>query len=354
MPPTRQRVLTPIAHMVLQSAGELGVDRAHLLSVGGLTERDLHNRDGYVDLDKLVAVGREFMHLRPGINIGLAVLNFLQPSNLGVLGYVLQHSPTLHSALTAFARYQSLLSDAVSWRVRTESATAVGPGDAIVTVESAPLFEELGFPLETQVGAWVRIGRVLTGVSWAPRQISFCHRALGDEAEFEQVFQCPVRFASDRNELVVPADALSLPVLGAQQVLRPSFVQLAETRLAALPGSDRRGATHGRLFALLLERLPSGLTNRDEAARALGMSQRTLSRRLSEDGTSFRAVLEEVRMELAEAWLDNPENAIYEVAYLLGYSEPSTFHRSFRRWTGHTPQVWRQRRADIGQSNEHR
>lgn len=356
------RVFTPIVHLVLQMAGALGVDRSHLLAVAGLTERDLIDRDGYVDLAKQVAIGKELCRLRPDRNIGLAALEYMRPGNLGVLGYVLQHSPTLGSALRAFARYQTLLSDAVTWRVTTgdsepgpaagssvpsSGADGLGAGDATVTVECAEALQELGFPLETQVGSWVLIGRVLTGVTWVPRWLSLRHRPRGDVTEFHRFFQCPVSFGAATNQLVIPAEALALPVVGAQQALRPSFMRLVETRLEALRGPERRGDTSERVRALLIERISSGLTGRDQAARQLGMSQRTLSRRLRAEGTTFREILEEVRRELAEAWLDDPENAIYEVAYLLGYSEPSTFHRSFRRWTGHTPDAWRQERAGV-------
>lgn len=345
MPPTRQRMLTPIVHVILQSAGQLGLERAQLLAAGGFSESDLRDLDGYVSMQQVIAMGREFARLCPDTNIGLAVLSFVQPARLGVLGYVLQHSPTLDSALHAFARYHSLLSDAVHWRIESITDADAGPQHALITVESHPDLAELGFPFETQVGVCVQVGRLLTGHNWSPIRMSFRHRPYGDRAEFDRFFGCPVAFAAERNQLVVPADALALPVVGAQPALRPSFMQLVETRLAKLRDPERPGQTRERVHALLVERISSGLSGREQAAGELGMSQRTLSRRLRAEGTSFREVLEAVRRELAEAWLDDPRNAVYEVAYLLGYSEPSTFHRSFRRWTGHSPDAWRQRQS---------
>ena len=78
-----------------------------------------------------------------------------------------------------------------------------------------------------------------------------------------------------------------------------------------------------------------------QLARRLGLGERTLQRRLQRDGTSFAALLDEIRAQLARSYLGDPRLAIFEVAYLLGYSEPSAFNRAFRRWTGQSPRRWR-------------
>jgi len=75
----------------------------------------------------------------------------------------------------------------------------------------------------------------------------------------------------------------------------------------------------------------------------LGLSQRTLQRRLSDEGTTFARIVDRTRRELSEHYLTEPNVAAFEVAFLLGYSEPSAFHRAFRRWTGMTPQEFRRR-----------
>ncbi|HWO08502.1 MAG TPA: helix-turn-helix transcriptional regulator, partial [Polyangiaceae bacterium] len=77
-------------------------------------------------------------------------------------------------------------------------------------------------------------------------------------------------------------------------------------------------------------------------ARRLGLGERTLQRRLRDEGTSFAALLDEARAELARSYLGDSKLAIFEVAYLLGYSEPSAFNRAFRRWTGKSPREYRE------------
>ena len=110
----------------------------------------------------------------------------------------------------------------------------------------------------------------------------------------------------------------------AEPQILVALVQMV-LRTGAAVGLDRR--------ALLEE---AGI-----AESELAVSTRTLTRRLQEEGVSFRQLLAEVREKLACAWLRESELSLHEVAYLLGYSEPSTFFRSFRKWTGHTPAAWR-------------
>jgi AraC-like DNA-binding protein len=94
----------------------------------------------------------------------------------------------------------------------------------------------------------------------------------------------------------------------------------------------------------LIGRVGQGGAAAVPVARALGMSERTLSRRLAAEGTSFRDVLDRVRSETATALLHDPGLSIAEIMFFLGYSEPASFHRSFRRWTGKTPRSYRRAR----------
>ncbi len=332
MPPPSVRVPVAIMNMVLQMGAALGLARADLLAQVGVDESTLANLDGYVDLHQQIALGQAIARARPGVNIGLVGLDYVRVSTLGVLGYVISHCPTLGGALEAFARYQNILSPAVRWDVQLGAPPRI-------RIDAAPPMQALGFPLETQVGLWIVIGRELTGVDWAPTRVLLRHRPSGPAEEFVERYGCPVEFGAPVNELSLPDAVLALPVVGARPELQPSLVRLAQTVQQSMgpPRDDHRA----RVRALLLEELPRGMTTKDEAARRLGLSPRTLTRRLTEQGVSFRELLEDVRQQLARAWLTDPSVAIHEVAYLLGYSEPSTFHRSFRRWTGETPTAWR-------------
>lgn len=322
-------------HLVLQTAAGLGLSRADLLAEIGMSEAQLADRDGSVTVEQQIRLGRLVAARCPGVNLGLAALDYANASMLGVLRYVVGHCAVLGDALLAFIRYQHLLSRAVRWSVEGGEAPRI-------IIEAAPPMQALGFPLETQVGLWIVIGRQLTGVHWNPRGVSLRHRPAGPVAEFEERYGCPVEFGAAVNELRVSSEHLQLPIVGARPELQPSLMQLARTVQAQThPPEDHAS----RVRALLLEHVPKGMTTKEKAARHLGFSVRTLTRRLRDEGVSFRGLLEDVREQLARAWMTDPTTQIHEVAYLLGYSDPSTFHRSFRRWTGTTPTVWRREHA---------
>ena len=96
-----------------------------------------------------------------------------------------------------------------------------------------------------------------------------------------------------------------------------------------------------RVRELLAAQIREGEPEQAQLARSLGMSERTLQRRLRDEGLAFAALVDKVRTELAELYLSDPKLAVFEVAFLLGYSEPSAFNRAFRRWTGQSPSQFR-------------
>jgi AraC-like DNA-binding protein len=323
------RVLVGVVQMLLAAGVELGLDRAELLAAASVREEDLEDRDAYLPFAKHVALGQAIIGSRPGVSVAMASLRHASPARLGVLGYLVTHARTLSDALAAFIRFQRLVTDGFLFRVEDEVR---------IVVESDASFARLGHPVEAIVGLWVSLGRALTGKAWSPESISFRHRARPDAREIEQFFGRKPRFSAPLDELRLSRETLALPVVLGKAALSASLVQLAEARLVEVEGGASVAA---RLRRLMFAELPRGTTGRDELAASLGMSARTLNRRLSDEGTTFRDVLDETRRELAEAWLGDRSHAIYEIAFLLGYSEPSTFHRSFRRWTGLSPRAFR-------------
>lgn len=321
--------------MLLQTGMSLGLDRAPLLQAAGLTEADLADRDAYLPFARQLALGRAIVDGRPGVNVSLAASRHISPVSLGVLGYVITHTRNLRDALDAFLRFQRLLTDGVRWKLDLgTTCTLLAFAD--------PDYERLAHPVEALVGLWLTLGRLLTGQPCSPLAVHFRHSPLADPTELERHFGAPILFNAPRSQIVFPLETLALPVIVGKVALMPSVQQLAEARLAEVDGYSSLTA---RLRASMLERVPQGITNRADLARSLGMSERTLCRRLQEDGTTYRDVLDTVRRDLALTWLSTPHHAIYEVAYLLGYGEPSTFHRSFRRWTGSSPHAWRHART---------
>ncbi len=157
-------------------------------------------------------------------------------------------------------------------------------------------------------------------------------------AAFEQFLGCRLR-RDDEPSLSFSAEDSTRPFLTDNSSMWDIFEPQPRKRLAELEGSASVGA---RARAILIEAMPSGQVTVNHVARRLAMSPRTLQRRLRDEGTSFKAVVREIRERLSRHYLGQTRRSASEIAYLLGFEEPNSFFRAFHRWTGTTPESLRQ------------
>jgi AraC-like DNA-binding protein len=333
--PGERYVVAGVAQTLLRAASIAGVDRSAVLAEARLSEMDIADRDAHITIEAQGRLGRAVLSRLPRVNFGLMAANAVTPASMGAVGYVISSSATLDGALKAFCRYQRLISDGIAL------ASFVEPGCVKLVLTMEPEIEAMKHPVEAIFAAWITMARQITGAPCNPLRARFRHAPVGDPAEHEAFFQAPVEFEADENAMQVPADVLALPVRESRLDRHSMFVAHAESLLAEL----RQGGLTAQVSAHVVTALSAGSVQQAEIAAALGMSARTLSRRLRDEGTTFGEVLEQVRRDLALRYLKASDCAVYEVAFLLGYREPSTFHRSFRRWTGRTPSDYR-RSAD--------
>lgn len=186
--------------------------------------------------------------------------------------------------------------------------------------------------------AWVlAIGRRGTGEALVPLRVELA-RPAAQRRRLEAHFGCRVRFGADRNALVFRTSDLERPFVTRNAellaMLAPQLDAELGTRSAAVRLGERVKATIKRLLAGQRPSL-------HDVARQLGLSARTLQRRLTEDGASFQTLVEEARRELARHYLGQSALELNETAYLLGYEDANSFFRAFHHWEGTTPGEWR-------------
>jgi len=255
-----------------------------------------------------------------------------QPKDYDVVGFAYMTRANLREALDQAVRYSKVWSDASGWEVRSDDVTLT------LTLQiDEP--DRLGARCETEAlfAEMVHSARSLTGVDFDPIEVRFRHAAPRETRAIEAFFQAPVRFGAPRSELVFDVARLATPLLKADPDLAAFFQRSADDLLERY-GSEGLAR---RLRGLLSGELGRALPTLETAAARLGVSARTLRRRLHEEGTTFQDVLDETRCELAKRHLGEDRLALSEVAFLLGFSEPSAFHRAFKRWTGQTPLAYR-------------
>jgi AraC-like DNA-binding protein len=245
----------------------------------------------------------------------------------GVVEYVCRAAPTLGEALRQWVRYLNLLDDAVEVGLVEDEE---GHACVRVLAESeapAPASHELCFAL---------LARQARGLCVAPvpaLAVEFTHRAPGDLASWRRSFGAPVRFGAESTQLVFAAEALATPLRTSD----PNLLEVLRRHADELQKRDRDAPPlTAQLKRILRAALRDGDADLEPCARRLGLTGRSLQRRLKDEGTSFNLVRESVRRELATRYLDD-DLSIAEISFLLGFSEPSAFFRAFKRWTGLTP-----------------
>lgn len=327
----KETVNAGLTQAFIAIAVEFGIPRADALAYCRVTEAQIADPDGRIPLVDHMRVWDVLFTLKHpwlGLEMGKAFnLGFL-----GVLGYLMGQAETLDSAGRIMERYAKLVSELFMPSIGREDGRAVW--EQILS----PGHVKLRHPAENCMAATMVMVRQLTGKNWPVRFIGFQHPAPPDVSELTRFFGIEVQFGQPTSRLEFDVAVLDAPILRADERLYGYLQLRADTLLAQHSG----GSLVERLRRHLMKTLRNGEPRQEDAARSFGLSERTLQRRLKDEGLTFAGVLEEVRAEAARSYLQERSLAVYEVALLLGYSEPSAFHRAFKRWTKVTPQEFRE------------
>ena len=185
----------------------------------------------------------------------------------------------------------------------------------------------------------VRVCRRVTDSRLAPSRLKMRHSRDAPPAEFRAFFGCDLEFGADSDAVPFPASLASLPVVGRDEYLNELLRSYAEEALER--SSRARSTVRSKVEDVLPGLLPHGRAVASEVAPRLGMSSRSLSRKLGEEGTSFAEILDQFRATLAKRYLNDETLPVSEIAWLLGYREVSSLTHAFKRWTGTTPRRFR-------------
>ncbi len=245
-----------------------------------------------------------------------------------VHAYAMLSSPTLRDAYYRACRYQRLINEG------TELSFTVGKREAVLRHGRPDGGSVPRQPAEFLVTTWLRLGRLVTGTTWSPTRVFFAHDRLADTREHEKMFGGALQFTSGQTAIHLPSAVLELTNPRADSTLVSLLDRYTETLLERKPALT---TVSGRVHAWLVEAHSAGDPAARSAAAALAMSERTLHRRLEEEGMTFRKLLDQFRHEKAVELLASRKHSIAEVAFLLGYSELSAFYRAFKRWTSRSP-----------------
>lgn len=329
-------VLAAIVGAVIEAGAMVGLDPPELRQRLGLAGCDFEDPDALLPLETYIAAWEALTQAKDSADLGLRLGAHSSPRLLGALGYAMVHAPSALGAVELFRRYRRLVSDTLAPEIDIDEARVTYRLVWPARVARLYQFADCAFQ------STLTLMREMAGLPRdAPLAVEACYQCPPPPGPDRQVvLGCPVRFGSPETRFVLRRELLERPLPRANSELFEYLERHAQVVLARLPEG---GSTVVRARRLITEGLRAGEPTPLEVAKKLGMSERTLQRRLRDEGTSFAQLLDGVRRELAELYLSEPRIAAHEVAFLIGYSEPSAFFRAFRRWTGRTPQEFRQR-----------
>jgi AraC-like DNA-binding protein len=338
---SNDRAATPPASQPTFSAGavrgllgafeRLGHDVPSLLSEAGIKPSDLDDPDARIPCAVAGAVFAVAQRRRPARNLGLRLAQETPLGAYPLIDYLIVTSSTVGEGLRRYARYSLLTGAPLHIDIREDErpirvVVDLPGGDSEYTVSLTLL----------------HLRREAAGALRA-EYVSFGHQP-DDRAAFERVFGCPVRVNAPWSGFALSHEAWKLPLRRRDPILQTVLERHAADVVAKIPAGD--DVVTG-LRRVLARRVAGGDTRVSATARDLGTSVRTLQRRLATTGISYQEVLDESRCQAAERHLADAALSIAEVAWLVGYSEPSAFHRAFKRWRGLSPHTFRQQQRAV-------
>ncbi|GAA0687747.1 AraC family transcriptional regulator [Marinobacterium maritimum] len=254
---------------------------------------------------------------------------------LGPLGLMASQCSTLGDSLAIVQKYMDCYAQGVDLKLELHGKEA-----RLVYDVHMELDIELTQLMEIGIGRIYNVVKALGAPGMPITAVSFRHVPLTNLETYTELLGVEPRFNADINSVSFPAPYLKLPPAPASERVRGYFESFLKQA-----GHNHSRPLKQQVIRLIHELIPTGEASADSVARLLGMHTRSLQRQLKLIDTDFRTLLEEVRYELAQDALRQPDTPLTDLALQLGYSELSAFSRAFKRWSGRSPLRWREEHA---------
>ncbi|WP_162932212.1 AraC family transcriptional regulator [Solimonas sp. K1W22B-7] len=310
------------------------LDVAPLLALAGLDEAALDEPGRTIPAETYVQLWQQAEKLSGDTRLGLHVGEVVRPGKYGVLGYVMMSCETLGESLLRQLRYQDLVG-------KSGRSELVQGGDRCELRWHSQMARASPHVGEEHVASWVAFARWILGAPGRdPIEVQFEHPAPADTSEHQRLFRCPLRFGQPHTAVAFEAGLLKLPLRDKNPEMRSLMDRHAEMLLA----QQVQGETEieQEIREAIARQLADGVPPIEVVAAQLKVQPRTLQRRLSQAGSNYKDLVDDVRRRQALRYIEDPRLNLPEIAFLLGFSEQSSFQRAFKRWTGMPPGQYRE------------
>lgn len=326
-------VLSVSSRAMLDACARLGLDTAQILQAARLDRAAVDDPDARIPIEQASALWQKAYELSGDPNLALHAIEVLPFGAYRVIDFLAASAPTIGAALANVSAYFPLINDVV------RLPYAVGDREVTLGVDAPSRPGVITRPYaEYTLAAVLLRTRVATNQRFMLVRVDFSHARPADVSEHARIFECPVQFGAPACQLVIARDVWDTPRTGTNPALFAVLETHARMLLDQLP---RQTETASRVRRAIEGELRGGNPRLESIAKQLAMSPRTLQRRLRDEGVAFDELLDDLRFRAARTYLTQRDIAGAEVAYLLGFAEPSSFNHAFKRWSGQTPTEYR-------------
>lgn len=324
-----------LIQLVYPAMLEMGLDVERVVSECRISQQLLKDRSARFPHSAQAQFWRVLENLSGDPLIGLHLAEYVPVHRGQVLEYLFLSSPNFGEGLRRTQNYQRLVTDAMRFElVEGEALSKVIVG---FVGDDDP---EMRHRNECFMRFIIRYFKAVSDGAFEAVEVKLTFAAAGDEEEYRRCFDCPVAFEQSEQAVIFNTDILAIPSARAEPELLKLHEKLANKQMERLS----RQEIISDVKSVIAEMLELGQPGLESIAQRLGMNERVLRARLTEADTSFNQVLADYRCVLAKQLLARTDESIADVVYLTGFSEPSTFYRAFKRWTGLTPIEYRQQK----------
>lgn len=320
------------AKAVCNAIDAQGIDSHQLLLEAAIEPDQLNDPEGRILVSKMSRLWTLAVAATGNEAFGLCVPQFVQPTSFHALGFSWMVSDTLREAWHRAQRYYQIVSNVLTIEIQE------GPDESAFCYVKIPGQTYAKEAIDAFSATMISMAMSVSAGQLRPLRVELEREPPGDPASFCKYFPCDIRFSAGHNKIYFKNSDLdkSLPSANREIALKnDEVVQNYLSRL--LQQSLTKQVTEKIITALTM-----GEPSQSLVADSLNMSSRNLQRKLKDEATSFRQLLDEVRKNLAQRYLTHSQQSIIEITYQLGFQDPSNFTRAFKRWFGMSPTAFRQ------------
>ncbi|HSV54326.1 MAG TPA: AraC family transcriptional regulator [Burkholderiaceae bacterium] len=322
-----------LSALVAEMAAQ-GVSVEAVLKGSGLEAGQLADPEVRVSHQQKISIFRNAQRLARQPDVGLRAGARQRLSDFGVYGYALTSSATFGDAVMLGMKYLKLAGPVLHKRFRLLGDEALLEGCDVLSL--GPVL-----PLATEfwLASMLQLATNVLAAPFPSQCLRLPYPRPPYAGAYERMFACPVRFDEPRIEWQFDAAVLRAPCPNANPITAKLCARFCDQIMHSLP----QGTALAHQIRAACLNSQGRVSNADTVARSLGLSVRTMHRRLAEEGLGFQAIADQVRQAIAGSLLRDSPLSIDEIAVRVGFSEAANFRKAFRRWTGISPTQYRQR-----------